>query len=71
MKTKIQLIALTFIFTITLTAQNPDLVVTSRDNNTVKVFDGNTGEYKGNLVNPNAGGLNAPQEVLFHSDGSL
>lgn len=71
MKTKIQLLALTFILSITLFAQNPDLVVTSRDNNSVKVFDGNTGEYKGNLVNPNAGGLNAPQEVLFHSDGSL
>lgn len=73
MKTSIRLFGL-FCFGIAfqlLSAQNPDIFVTSRDNNSVKRFDGNTGVFKGDFVAPGLGGLSAPQEVVFHPSGDL
>lgn len=56
-----------------LQAQAPqgDLFVSSRNTNSVKRYDGHTGAYLGDFVKPNAGGLNATQEVLFGLDGHL
>ncbi|RIK52892.1 hypothetical protein DCC62_32670, partial [candidate division KSB1 bacterium] len=56
-----------------LQAQAPqgDLFVSSRNTNSVKRYDGQTGAYLGDFVKPNAGGLNATQEVLFGLDGHL
>ncbi len=73
MKTSIRLLML-FCFSIAapfLSAQNPDIFVTSRDNNSVKRFDSNTGAFKGDFVPPGLGGLSAPQEVVFHPSGDL
>lgn len=56
-----------------LPAQNAqrDLFVSSRNTNSVKRYHGQTGAYLGDFVRPNAGGLNATQEVLFGLDGHL
>ncbi len=48
-----------------------DLFVSSRNTNSVKRYHGQTGAYLGDFVKPNAGGLNATQEVLFGLDGHL
>lgn len=48
-----------------------DLFVSSRNTNSVKRYDGQTGAYLGDFVKPNAGGLNLTQEVLFGLDGHL
>lgn len=48
-----------------------DLFVSSRNTHSVKRFDGITGAFLGDFVQPNAGGLNTPQEVAFGPDGHL
>ncbi|UCH65247.1 MAG: hypothetical protein JSW63_11685 [Ignavibacterium sp.] len=50
---------------------NQDIYVSSRNTNSVKVFDGTTGEYKDDFVPPGSGGLSATQEVAFGPDGNL
>lgn len=52
-------------------AAQRDLFVSSRNTHSVKRYDGQTGVYLGDFVKPGAGGLNAPQEVLFGFDGHL
>ena len=54
-------------------AQSPgyDLLVSSRATNSVKRYDGVTGEYVGDFVAAAAGGLGATQEVLFAPNGNL
>jgi hypothetical protein len=53
-------------------AQNPPyLYVSSRNTNSVKYFDAETGNYIGDFVVPNSGGLNATQEVIFGPNGNL
>lgn len=48
-----------------------DLYVSSRNTNSVKLYNGATGAYLGNFVAPGTGGLLAPQEVAFGYDGHL
>lgn len=54
-------------------AQSPgyDLLVSSRATNSVKRYDGMSGEYLGDFVEPGAGGLGATQEVLLAPNGNL
>ncbi|MEN8144459.1 MAG: NHL repeat-containing protein [Gemmatimonadota bacterium] len=52
-------------------SDRPDLFVSSRNTNSVKRFDGATGEYLGDFVAPGSGGLSATQEVAFGPDGNL
>ena len=49
----------------------PDLFVSSRNNSSVKRFDGRTGAFLGDFVPSGAGGLEATQEVAFGPDGNL
>lgn len=49
----------------------PDLLVSSRNTNSVKRFDGDTGEFIEDFIPPNSGGLSATQEVAFGPDGNL
>lgn len=55
----------------TALAQARDLFVSSRNTNSIKRYDAETGEYLGDFVAPGSGGLVAPQEVLFKDDGHL
>ena len=48
-----------------------DLYVSSRNDNSVKRFDGRTGEYLGDFVPSGTGGLLATQEIAFGPDGHL
>lgn len=50
-------------------AQEVDLFVSSRGTNSVKRYDGITGEYLGDFVAPNSGGLSTTQEVVIGPDG--
>ena len=50
---------------------NSDLYVSSRNTNSVKVFDGETGAYITDFVESGLGGLNSTQEVAFGPDGHL
>ena len=54
----------------TIRAQR-DLFVSSRNTNSVKRYDGETGAYLGDFVASGAGGLRATQEVAFGLDGHL
>lgn len=67
-----------FTFIVILSAQliftspnNNDLYVSSRNTNSVKVFDGETGVFITDFVQAGSGGLNATQEVAFGPDGNL
>ena len=57
----------------TLPAQmvNVELFVSSRNTNSVERFNGETGEYLGDFVPSDSGGLSATQEVRFGTDGNL
>lgn len=59
--------------TVALYAQTAslDLFVSSRNTNSVKRYDGETGAYLGDFVKPGSGGLSVTQEVLFGLDGHL
>jgi len=48
-----------------------DIYISSRSTNSVELFDGVTGEHLESFVASGAGGLSAPQEVIFREDGSL
>ena len=48
-----------------------DLLVSSRATNSVKRYDGVTGEYVDDFIAPGAGGLGSTQEVLFAPNGNL
>ena len=50
---------------------NSDLYVSSRNTNSVKVFDGEKGAYIADFVQSGLGGLNSTQEVAFGPDGHL
>lgn len=52
-------------------AAQSDLFVSAASANSVMRFDGQTGEFKGNFVAPNAGGLSDPQGIKFGPDGNL
>ncbi len=52
-------------------ADGYDLYVSSRDNNSVKRYDGVTGAYLGDFVPSGSGGLALTQEVAFGPDGRL
>ena len=54
-------------------AQSPgfDLLVSSRATNSVKRYDGVTGDYVGDFIAAGAGGLGATQEVLVAPNGNL
>jgi len=45
--------------------------VSSRNTHSVKQYDLATGNYLGDFVLPNSGGLSYPQEVVWHPDGFL
>lgn len=47
-----------------------EVFVNSRGTNAVKKYNEN-GDYLGNFISPGAGGLLAPEDVLFHPDGSV
>jgi len=47
------------------------LFVSSRNDSSVKRFDGLTGDFVDNFIEPGAGGLEATQEVAFGPDGNL
>ncbi len=61
------------VFSVLLVAQsvNIELFVSSRNTNSVKRFNGETGEYLDDFVIAGSGGLSAPQEVRFGTDGNL
>ncbi len=48
-----------------------DLYVSSRNTNSVELFDGVTGEYITSFVESGAGGLSAPQDLNFLRNGNL
>lgn len=48
-----------------------DLYTSSRDNGSVELFDGVTGEHIKQFVKGGSGGLSRTQEVLFGNDGAL
>jgi sugar lactone lactonase YvrE len=48
-----------------------DIFVSSRNDNSVKHYDGNTGDFLGDFVSPEENGLEATQEVAFGPDGQL
>ncbi len=48
-----------------------DLYISSRNSNSVELFDGVTGEYIKSFVSSGSGGLGNTQEVLFGRDGAL
>jgi len=48
-----------------------DLYISSRNGNSVELFDGVTGEHIKSFVSSGSGGLSATQEVLFGKDGFL
>lgn len=50
-------------------AQKMDLFVSSRTTNSVKRYDGETGQYLGDFIPPGSGGLRTTQEVVFGPDG--
>ncbi|NNF56684.1 MAG: hypothetical protein HKN04_00440 [Rhodothermaceae bacterium] len=52
-------------------SMTPDLLVSSRNTNSVKRYDGTTGTYLGDFVAPGAGGIAAPQDVALGLDGAL
>ena len=53
-------------------AQTGDIYISSRGTNEVKRYNPNTGQFISNFVTANSGGLNTPQEVIFHpGDGNL
>lgn len=56
-----------------LPAQDPpiDLLVSSSMTNSVKRYDGRTGEFDRDLVTASSGGLGNTQEVLLGEDGTL
>lgn len=48
-----------------------DMFVSSRNTHSVKRFDATSGAYKGDLVEPNSGGLLFTQDLLWACDGHL
>lgn len=62
-------LALTLIMAHSAIAQ--DVFISSRSNDKVIQFDGATGQYIRDFVPAGAGGIDAPQEVVFHPDGSM
>lgn len=48
-----------------------DVLVSSRNSNSVKRFDLATGSFLGDFVEPGSGNLSLPQEVVWHPDGFL
>lgn len=48
-----------------------DILVGSRNNHSVKLYDGDSGTYKGDFIPSGTGGLNTTQDLLFLPDGSL
>jgi hypothetical protein len=54
-----------------LAAQTPELFVSSRNSNSVKRYNGETGAFIDTFVSPGAGGLSSTQEVMFGFDGNL
>ena len=48
-----------------------DLFVSAASANSVMRFDGNTGNFLGNFVAPNSGGLGDPQGIAFGPDNNL
>lgn len=55
----------------TATASASDLFVSAASANAVARFNGQTGEYLGHFVEPDAGGLSDPQGIAFGPDGNL
>ena len=47
-----------------------EVFVNSRGTNAIKKYDGE-GNYLGNFIAPGSGGLVAPEDVLFHPDGTM
>ncbi len=47
-----------------------EVFVNSRGTNAIKKYDEN-GNYLGNFIAPNYGGLIAPEDILFHPDGTM
>lgn len=48
-----------------------DIFVSSRNDNSVKHYDGNTGDFLGDYISPGENGLEATQDVAFGPDGQL
>lgn len=49
----------------------PDLLVSSPGTDSVKRYDGETGAYKGDFIQPRSGGLDRTQDLLYGPDGNL
>ena len=62
---------LAMLVTIEAQSTNQDIYVSSNKDNTIKLYDGETGQFIKNFVPQNSGGLNRPQEVIFGPDGHL
>ncbi|MCB0612735.1 MAG: hypothetical protein KDC75_05500, partial [Phaeodactylibacter sp.] len=63
-------LALLCLFPLLLTAQSADILVSSRNTNSVKRYSFD-GSYLGDFIMPNAGALTNPQDLLWLPDGSL
>ena len=67
------------LISLTLTIQEPvhaqdsrgDMFISSRGTNSIKRYDGQTGELISTFVSSSSGGLVRPQEVIFGPDGHL
>lgn len=70
MKLKL-LFLISLVLPLGLWSQNPDVFVCSEGTNSVKRYDGNTGQFLGDFVTPGLGQINTPREVLFHPNGHL
>lgn len=52
-------------------AQTPvEVLVSNRGGNSIARFDA-TGTYLGDFISSGSGGLNAPQDIIFHPDGTV
>ena len=51
-------------------AQDYEILVSSRGENAVKMYD-TDGNFMSNFVEPGTGGLNTTEDILFHPDGTV
>ena len=70
---KISILIYLLFYDTPLSAQeiNYDLFVSSRNTHSVKLFDGKTGDSKGDFIPSGSANLNTTQEVAFGLDGNL
>lgn len=47
-----------------------EVLVNNRGNNAIQKYDA-TGQYLGDFISPSSGGLNGPEDIIFHPDGTV